>query len=81
MDWRSIQQGLVDAGVQLVLPAATLPDGAKVTISLEGVEATGTITARSLHWSTMRGVNSIPVELDGTGQRVTVHASLVKETA
>lgn len=64
-------------GVVVVLPSARLPDGARVDVTIAEVTASGVIPIRSLHWSTMKGVNTVPVVLDGTGQLIAVPASLV----
>lgn len=55
-----------------------LDPGDRVAISLDGVTATGTVAHMSLHWSTMKGINTWPVVLDGTGAEVEVHASLLE---
>ncbi len=71
---------IADPGVTVII-GGDIEDGDRVRITIEDVEATGTVGPRSLHWSTMKGVNTIPVVLDGTGQRIEVHASHVTKEA
>lgn len=53
----------------------TFESGEVVTVSAGGVSATGKIGPMSLHWHTMKGLNTYPVILDGTGVQVEVDSS------
>lgn len=65
-----------DPSVTIVL-TGDIADGDRVRVKVADVEATGTVGPRSYHWSTIKGVNTLPVILDGTGQRIEIHASHV----
>jgi hypothetical protein len=76
-----VAASLAGSGVTVIHPSIHLEDGARVTVSYEGITAHGTLASRAYHYHTMKGPNTLPVILDGTGQQIDIPARYVTKEA